>query len=1007
VIARNPYVIGVPLTDDTAFYGRQEVFDFIKDVLDAEKQNVIVLYGQRRIGKTSVLHRGARWLQEQGRFFPVYYDLQGKSGLRLGEVLANLAQTLARRLNVAEPDAALFDDDGRYFGDRFLPLAFRHLDGRRLVLLIDEFDVLGDELASPDAASETLFPYLQALIVNQPQIGFVFVVGRRIEELATHFQAIFKQAVYRRIGHLKPEESNALIVGTARGMVSYDEAAVRSIHNLAAGHPYFTQLLCFEAFNAVKVNGSTRVTSEVVENVVIRAIESGHGALNWFWEGLPRAERFILSAIAQVSDASGVATKDDVRRLLENHRILLSGLELKDAPDRLVEWEMLRRSGPDAYQFVVELVRRWVIQERPLASARRDIDYVNKRAVRLFENAREAHSADDLPYAREEYRRALKANPNHSGAQLGVALVLYELGEIDDAISEFERAYVIDEMSARDGLVRARLARAKKLEDDNLLDAAVLEYDQVIRLASAEETAVRRLTAIWLGRADAALANDDLDAARDAFRRAIAHDARNEGTGRIQSALAMHAEGTAARGNFERAAAAFSLLLELIPDDPALKAQAAGFLFRCGDALETRGQLEQALTLYIRVAELCPADEVIAARLDSARRRLDERQTVARVFERAIAAHRAGRIDEARDGWKELIQKDVLSFQGQNIAMLLAETISTTSPSPPPPPHDAATATTIADAPTSRRREEVPPADVKARAHMITPPRVEAPPEVEQAPAAPEPSVETPETPVSVAGEGETEQTQDEEPAYGHNRKVLAGWAIVIAPITLFLLWPIAPSGISLSSFYPSVNRRETIQVSIDPQYSNDWRRRSPRWLFADDLYWTSSNPSVATVSSSGMVTGVAPGTAQITALWRNLSDSIEIEVLPWDIPAMKADFSEIEFFSADRLPAPNDRKFQTEFDATKAAAIWTQLTLDIDEAVSDRALSAPFSYTLYRSDNSIVENYNFTTTVQKEWPGVEQPIVLTFNGGRRPDTYRIEFKHEGKVLGTAQFSVR
>ena len=54
MIARNPYVIGVPLTDDAGFYGRQEIFRSIKDVLDAEKQNVVVLYGQRRIGKTSV-----------------------------------------------------------------------------------------------------------------------------------------------------------------------------------------------------------------------------------------------------------------------------------------------------------------------------------------------------------------------------------------------------------------------------------------------------------------------------------------------------------------------------------------------------------------------------------------------------------------------------------------------------------------------------------------------------------------------------------------------------------------------------------------------------------------------------------------------------------------------------------------------------------------------------------------------------------------------------------------
>jgi tetratricopeptide (TPR) repeat protein len=1010
VIARNPYVIGVPLTDDTAFYGRQEVFEFIKDVLDAEKQNVIVLYGQRRIGKTSVLHRGARWLQERGRFFPVYYDLQGKSGLRLGEVLSNLAQTLARRLNVPEPDSALFDDDGRYFGERFLPLAFTHLDGRRLVLLIDEFDVLGDELASPDAASETLFPYLQALIVNQPQIGFVFVVGRRIEELATHFQAIFKQAVYRRVGHLKPEESNALIVGAARGMVTYDEDAVRGIHSLAAGHPYFTQLLCFEAFNAVRANGSPRVTAQVVEDVVTRAIESGHGALNWFWEGLPRAERFILSAIAQVSDASGMATKDDVRRLLEDHRILLSGLELKDAPDRLVEWEMLRRSGPDAYQFVVELVRRWVVQERPLSSARRDIDYVNKRAVRLFENAREAHSEDDLPYARDEYRRALKANPNHSGAQLGVALVLYELGELDEAISEFERAYAIDEMSARDGLIRARLARAKKLEDGALPDAAVLEYEQVIRLAPAEETAVRRLTTIWLGRADAALANDDLGAARDAFRRVLAHDSRRDAAARMQTALTMHAEGAAARGNLEHAAAAFSLLLELIPDDQALKAQAAGFLFRCGDGLETRGQLDQAVPLYIRVAELCPADDVVAARLDSARRKLDERQTVARIFERATAAHHSGRMDEARDGWKELIQKDVLSYQGQNIAMMLAETIAAAVPPPPvrqPEPEPAAVVreTTVqqVEIPAPRPVSRIPevPAE-NSRATAV----VESDQRRQQAPPRVLPEASAPED-VGV-GESKAEVAPDERHAFARNRKILAGFAVVIAPIALFLLWPISPSGIDLTYYGGEIERQQTVRLFASPIYVNDWSRRNPTWLSETDYTWTSSNDAVARVDRYGVVKGLAPGTARITASWWYLSDSIEITVLPWDLPAMKADVTAIQFYAGLSAQAPQERKYQSEFDSRTPGFIWAELTLDVEEAYKDRAPGAPIAYTLYRADNSVVEDRSLGIgPYPPEWVGVIQPVVLFVNARREPGSYRIEFKHDGQVIGTAQFSVR
>jgi tetratricopeptide (TPR) repeat protein len=676
LIDRNPYVIGVPLTGDAAFYGRQETFHSIKDVLEAQQQNVVVLYGQRRIGKTSVLHQGARWLQKQGAFFPVYFDLQGKERLTLREVLENLAQTIAKRVDIENADASGFDEDGRHFDERFLPRALERLGERRLVLLFDEFDVLGDELASRRAATETLFPYLQGLIVNQPRIGFVFVVGRRIEELATHFQAIFKQAVYKRVGHLKPDESRALIVEPARGVIAYDDDAVGAIQTLTAGHPYFTQLICFEAFNAVKANGDQTITADVVQEAVDRAIESGHGALNWFWEGLPRAERFILSAVAHASDKSGVGSKENVRQLLEKHHILLSGLELKDAPDRLVDWEMLRREGPDAYRFVVEIVRRWVVQEHPLSSARRDIDFVSKRAVRLFENAREAHSEGDLPYARDEYRRTLKANPNHSGAQLGLALVLFELGELEEALAEFEKAYAIDEMSARDGLIRVRLARADALKEQGGVDDAIVHYQKVLGLVPGEAAAARSLSAIYVARGEAALVRSDFDGARDAFREALKYDHGDDVTTRIQSSLTSLPISVKESGNVEHAADSYELLVELLPERDDVRTLAAGFWIRRGDELDAAGSPEDALTSYTKAVSLHPQDAAVVARLEAVTGKLKERQKIGQIFEQALAAHRAANFKDARDGWKKLIQLDVLSYQGRNIALLLSEAVT-------------------------------------------------------------------------------------------------------------------------------------------------------------------------------------------------------------------------------------------------------------------------------------------------------------------------------------------
>jgi AAA+ ATPase superfamily predicted ATPase len=52
----NPFVAGRPLTRADMFFGREDVFEFIRNALVGQHQdNIIVLYGKRRTCKTSVL----------------------------------------------------------------------------------------------------------------------------------------------------------------------------------------------------------------------------------------------------------------------------------------------------------------------------------------------------------------------------------------------------------------------------------------------------------------------------------------------------------------------------------------------------------------------------------------------------------------------------------------------------------------------------------------------------------------------------------------------------------------------------------------------------------------------------------------------------------------------------------------------------------------------------------------------------------------------------------------
>ncbi|NIO67758.1 MAG: ATP-binding protein, partial [Anaerolineae bacterium] len=96
----NPYIIGGPVSGPN-FYGRRDIFRSVQDTFSSPHQNVVVLWGQRRMGKTSVLHELSSRLPPE--FHPIYFDLQDKAQQKLNEVLYDLAREIAGSLNLDSP----------------------------------------------------------------------------------------------------------------------------------------------------------------------------------------------------------------------------------------------------------------------------------------------------------------------------------------------------------------------------------------------------------------------------------------------------------------------------------------------------------------------------------------------------------------------------------------------------------------------------------------------------------------------------------------------------------------------------------------------------------------------------------------------------------------------------------------------------------------------------------------------------------------------------------------
>jgi tetratricopeptide (TPR) repeat protein len=599
----NPYIAGPPVSGRN-FYGREDIFRFVQNTFSSPQQNVIVLWGQRRMGKTSVLHVLTSRLSPE--FHPIYFDLQDKAQQKLNQVLYDLAREIAGSLNLDSPPRADFLHDDDYFHERFLSQVYQSLGSKRLLLMFDELETVNvppvEGPTERDVAYRAFFPYLRRRLVSNRRLAFIFAMGRRLDEVDELILSTFEEARAKSVSFLEETEARRLVVEPASGVLEYDEEAIGRIISITACHSYLTQLICFELFSYMDATGRTRVTVSDVEAVVDRAIAAGEAGLTWLWDGLPAAERFVLSAMAHVAKEGRAATQDEISRILKEYRVSFSGPELTQALNNLTRWELLRHTA-DGYEFVVELLRRWVLREHSLEQAKRELESVSPGAIVLYELARAYHEDGDYDKAIRRYHDALAVNPNHIQARLGLAQALFEQGKTEEAITEFERAYTLDRARAKDGLIEAWQAWSETLEKEGRVNEADQQYEAILSTAPHDPRVREWVANRWTTRGRTYLTDDRYEEAVAEYEKAAELDVPGAWE-RLIAARHAWAEALEREGRANEADQQYEAILSIAPDDDKLKDWIAGCWMARGQKYLGGERYEEAVAEYEKAVAL-------------------------------------------------------------------------------------------------------------------------------------------------------------------------------------------------------------------------------------------------------------------------------------------------------------------------------------------------------------------------------------------------------------------
>ncbi|QSV63971.1 MAG: ABC transporter substrate-binding protein [Dolichospermum sp. DL01] len=370
---RNPYVIGRPI-DQQLFFGRESLFLTIQDHIQ-HNSNIILLYGQRRIGKSSVIRNIPHGLNDLHEFVFVTFNLEHYSQKSLSEILAYLAQEILHDLslddkNIKLPEITELELDSGIFSHQFLPQVYQLLENKNLVLVVDEFDALINS-SNPELL-EQVYKYLSSLTNIHKKLFLILLIEQR--SVNKHrISKIFKDVPVREIGLLNEESTTNLIIKPAENILEYEEDAIKAIFDLSAGHPYFTQAICFTIFGRAREEDKWTVSSEDVKLIINKAIELAEAGLTWFWDGFSILEKVVFAAIAEAQEDS------------DNYVLLIKRFR-PDTEDKLIiETNQLLRSNGFLDEIEervkIEFVRLWIIQRHPLSEEIHELDKIEQKKI--------------------------------------------------------------------------------------------------------------------------------------------------------------------------------------------------------------------------------------------------------------------------------------------------------------------------------------------------------------------------------------------------------------------------------------------------------------------------------------------------------------------------------------------------------------------------------------------------------------------------------------------------
>lgn len=389
----NPYeklANGGPVTDTGMFYGRNEFIERITDAIISADSKQLVIFGQKRSGKSSVLYHLKKSLENTKRTFCVSFSI--------GDIFETIstATFFYKILSVIEEELENLSFEGKEIPEFTCPTfadfkenpnpadIFRkhirsfkracsvHQEWRdkKLVVMIDEFTYLFTAIKT-DKVSDAIMKQWKAITQNEDATFSSVLVGQDVFPMfKDEFPNEFGVTQDERLTYLSKDDAIKLIEvpiwNQKANRNRFIGDAIDTIIDYTSCNPYYIQIFCARLVTEMNRKKYIEVTNADIKEVADSFINGGQALTDDKFDNLLNAgEKHDIQRIPQEH------SKSILKQIANNamnvgfclrEQISIGNVEYEDEILRdLVKREVLEQKG-DSYKIQVKLFQEWLLK---------------------------------------------------------------------------------------------------------------------------------------------------------------------------------------------------------------------------------------------------------------------------------------------------------------------------------------------------------------------------------------------------------------------------------------------------------------------------------------------------------------------------------------------------------------------------------------------------------------------------------------------------------------------